>query len=278
MVALLLVLAFAALAAGVALFVADARQRSPRRAWAREHGFTFAKVDDLLAGEWTRGAASRGATAREVVSGSAYGHDVHLADLGGVTVLAVPTGREADVVVDMRRNGFAPAQRDDGLLEVAGEGGFTVHATSAGPARRLIDERVRTALATLPKSVSAVWFEGAWVIGEFAPDAAAEDWGAALAPLALLADAARTLPPREAAPLQVVDVVGEGVVEKRSARPDDPVELPTRTTGGERGEVEERDLGDDDVTAIAGDAHNVTDLTRVRRVQGPSSIFDSEEK
>lgn len=67
MVALLLVLAFVALVAGVALFVADARQRSPRRAWARSRGFTFAKVDDLLAGEWTRGAASRGATAREVV-------------------------------------------------------------------------------------------------------------------------------------------------------------------------------------------------------------------
>ncbi|OFL90862.1 hypothetical protein [Corynebacterium sp. HMSC055D05] len=280
MIAVLLVLAFVALAAGVALFIADARERSPRRAWARQHGFTFAKVDDLLAAEWRRGAASAGATAREVVSGSAFGHDLHLADLGETTVLAVPTGREADVVVDMRRDGFEPTQRDDDLVEATREGAFTVHATSVGPARRLIDDRVRTALSTLPPAVNAVWFEGAWVIAQFAPGSTAQDWDASLAAVALLADAARTLPPVEDAPLWVGEEKVQGVVEKQAGpeRPEDPVELPTRVTGGERGEVEERDLGGDDVAAIAGDERTGTDLTRVKRVQGPSSIFDSEEK
>ena len=60
-------------------------------------------------------------------------------------------------------------------------------------------------------------------------------------------------------------------------RPEDPVELPTRTTGGERGEVADHTIGGDDVEAIAGDERRVVDLTRVRRMQGPSSIFDDKE-
>lgn len=114
MVTLLFLLALAALLGAVALFVSDARERTAepdntgstdssdttavpaekpvksrapgkraRRTWARERGFRFEGADELLASEWSRGAAAGGASARNVVTGNAYGHDVHVADLGG---------------------------------------------------------------------------------------------------------------------------------------------------------------------------------------------------
>ena len=110
MVILLFVLALAALLAAVALFASDAREGSTepsksskraRRAWAREHGYAFASSDDMLAGEWSRGAAAGGASARNVATGSAYGHDAHVADLGEATVIAMGTGAETSAVVDL---------------------------------------------------------------------------------------------------------------------------------------------------------------------------------
>lgn len=302
MVILLFVLALAALLAAVALFASDARERSTqpekpakpakpskrtRRSWAREHGYAFASSDDMLASEWSRGAAAGGASARNVATGSAYGHDAHVADLGEATVIAMGTGAETSVVVDFRRTDFA-AEGSDDLVELDTHHGFTCFATQAGAGRRFVDRRVLTALERLPAAVQAVWFEGAWAIAQLGRDATPQDWDATLAPLALLADAARTLPPLDDAPLTLPfptrDIPGQAPAAEPEAedepvmqRPEDPVELPTRTTGGERGEVADHTIGGDDVEAIAGDEHRVVDLTRVRRMQGPSSIFDDKE-
>ncbi|WP_051106521.1 MULTISPECIES: hypothetical protein [Corynebacterium] len=83
MVILLFVLALVALLAAVALFASDSRERSThpakpakpskraRRAWARENGYAFASSDDMLASEWSRGAAAGGAPARNVATGAA---------------------------------------------------------------------------------------------------------------------------------------------------------------------------------------------------------------
>ena len=302
MVILLFVLALVALLAAVALFASDSRERSThpdkpakpakpskraRRAWAREHGYAFASSDDMLASEWSRGAAAGGAPARNVATGAAYGHDAHVADLGEATVIAMGTGAETSAVVDFRRTDFA-AEGSDDLVELDTHHGFTCFATQAGAGRRFVDRRVLTALEQLPAAVQAVWFEGAWAIAQLGRDATPQDWDATLAPLALLADAARTLPPIDDTPLnlpfptreipgQAPAVVPEAENEPVMQRPEDPVELPTRTTGGERGEVADHTIGGDDVEAIAGDERRVVDLTRVRRMQGPSSIFDDKE-
>lgn len=214
MVILLFVLALVALLAAVALFASDSRERSThpakpaksskraRRAWAREHGYAFASSDDMLASEWSRGAAAGGAPARNVATGAAYGHDAHVADLGDATVIAMGTGAETSAVVDFRRTDFA-AEGSDDLVELDTHHGFTCFATQAGAGRRFVDRRVLTALEQLPAAVQAVWFEGAWAIAQLGRDATPQDWDATLAPLALLADAARTLPPIDDTPLNL---------------------------------------------------------------------------
>ena len=165
MVTLLFLLALAALLGAVALFVSDARERTAepdntgstdttaapaekpvksrapgkraRRTWARERGFRFEGADELLASEWSRGAAAGGASARNVVTGNAYGHDVHVADLGDSVVVAMGTGAETRAVVDFRREGLAANTSDD-LVELDSYSGFQCFATQAGAGRRFV--------------------------------------------------------------------------------------------------------------------------------------------
>lgn len=269
--------------------------RRERRAWAESHGFAFTKHSDELVGEWQRGAAAAGATPKDIASGSIYGHSTHVMDLGGVTVIAMDTGRISDVVVDMRREGFHADSSAD-LITVTEAEGFTVLGTHAGAVERFLDVRVRTALSSLPEAVTAAWFESDWVLAEMDRSSAAAEWDATLAPLALLADAARTLPPETADQLEfgfaTRDMPEQRLTPEEHAqlrpaarpepeephvqRPDEPLEMPTRVTGAVRGQVDYSDLGGDEVAAIADGApeEHPTDLTRVRREQAPSSIFE----
>lgn len=329
MASLLFLLALLALVGGVALFVADARereakapgfvppqdpqpeplqqpphperknsngaqsvfglpggQRRERKAWAEQNGFSYAKEDDSLVGEWHRGPAAGGVRPRDVVTGAAYGHALHVADLAGATVMAVATGAESAAVVEMSRTGQSahgtePAGATEtpaeDLIDVAEEAGFRIRGNYPGATRRFIDDRVRTALAELPAEVTEVWLEGEWVLailGQPGQRVAADRFDAALAPLALLADAARVLPPAVDKPLPKAQLRDES--NSPVTRPEEPVELPTRRTGGARGDVADRGVGDDDVEAIAGTEHR-TDLTRVWRMQKPPSIFDQED-
>ncbi|WKD58226.1 hypothetical protein CAPI_08495 [Corynebacterium capitovis DSM 44611] len=264
--------------------------RRERRAWAERHNFDFTKQDDLLAGEWERGAAAGGEAPKDIASGSIYGHDTHVMDLGGVTVMAMRTGAASDVVVDMRRVGFTSDSSSD-LVEVEEVGDFTVHATEAGPAQRFLDVRVRTALDQMPAAVAAVWCETEWVLAQASRDTVPGDWDAMLAPLGLIADAARVLPPQTWRPVEAEYATREmgrplvvaGGVEKRDEptpivqRPEEPLEMPTRATGGMLGTVDHRAVGSDEVEAIADGLSaplDAGDLTRVRRDQSPPSIFD----
>ena len=77
--------------------------RRERRQWAEKNGFSFAKHDDYLVDEWTRGAAAGGAAPKDIVQGSAYGHEMVLMDLGGVNVITKRTGAATEIVVDFRR-------------------------------------------------------------------------------------------------------------------------------------------------------------------------------
>ncbi len=110
----------------------------------------------------------------------------------------------------------------------------------------------------------------------------AAEWDAMLPPLALLADAARVLPPRSSAthvvrleeldpareiPAQpIVEAVGgtpaAGAPEFERPviqRPEEPLQMPSRAYSETRGPVEHSALGGDEVDAIA-DVRELSDL------------------
>lgn len=193
-------------------------QNTARRTWAEAKGFSFARTDSTLVGQWQRGAASTGAAPRDIATGRSHHHDVHVMDLGRATVIAMATGEASDVVVDIRRDGFEdtkPSSKyghvpSDDLVEVEHAGGFAVWGTDPGPVQRFVDSRVRRALTQLPEAVDAVWFEGEWVLAQLSRESEPEQWEATFEPLALLADTARTLPPRDPKPLTFGFGIGAG--------------------------------------------------------------------
>lgn len=274
---------------------AKQRSRKERREWAEANGFEFAREDEFLQDEWRRGAASAGEPVKDVATGTRFGHETRIADIGGTTVVAMGTGMESGVVVDMRREADAVGATED-LVAVAELAGFRVFGSEAGPAERMLDIRVDTALELLPQQVSAVWFESEWVLAQLDSDVGAQEWEPVFAPLALLADAARTLPPRtwphlrfEHRTREMGDPIelpaggnGGGHEAGRPvvARPEEPLEMPTRTTGGVRGTMEYRTVGGDEVDAIAtGEAREqLNDGTRITRRPQPPSIFDDGDR
>lgn len=280
--------------------------RRERKSWAEERGFTFTRTDEYLVDEWRRGAAATGAPARDIVIGDAFGHELLLMDLGGINVMAMRTGAASDTVVDFRREDLPTDTVGEGdLVLVDHVEGFNVYGTMTNTARRFLDSRVRMALGTFPEIVTAVWLESDWVLAQTVRGTKAEDWDEMLAPLALIADAARVLPPRggtepelkiadftpsrHMAPLPA-DVAFGGSVEAEQrpagpeplsappvSRPDEPLELPSRSRPQARGVVEPSSLGGDEVDAIAdGRGPSASDPTRMPRRQdrGPSIFGD----
>lgn len=325
---------FAALSSSLASGLPGAHRRE-RRAWAEERGFSFQRGDEYLSEEWNRGVAAGQTQARDVVSGTVDGYEMHLVDLNGSAVMAIrrPTGATG-VVVDMHRgltledatraiNGSidqSGAPRGDEtkvlrnfLLSLGGSrgvnsdlvpvdevAGFGVMANDAGPAQRFLDARVKEALQELPDSVVAVWTESCWVLAEFIRANHREDWEATIAPLSKIADAACTLPPatnagqaiaaEELYPGRLMAPAGqkpEGDAAEQAeesaeempkvTRPEEPLDLPTRSTIVSRGVVEPHIVGVDDVEPIAAGekADLPDDGTRVLRdLSRGSSIFD----
>lgn len=276
--------------------------RRERRQWADEKGYTFHRRDEYLVDEWTRGAAATGAAARDIVSGWAYQHEMLLMDLGGTNVMAMRTGWNTDQVVDFRRQSLAVEEGSVDLVEVDRVGDFTVFGSDAGVVQRMVDVRVDTALEQMPEAVTAVWIESDWVLAQTMRGSRGDDWDAMLAPLALLADTARVLPPTSEAgmalPLEdftasrrmpaapAPTLVGaddnaddgehDSVDTPPVLRPDEPLELPTRTRPQARGVVAPRAVGGDEVDAIADGTptqHNPDDTRVLRDLTGGSTIF-----
>lgn len=278
--------------------------RRERKSWAESHGFTFTRTDEYLVDEWRRGAASTGAPARDIVIGDAFGHELLLMDLGGINVMAMRTGSASDVVVDCRRaDSDEEALGEGDLVLVDRVEGFNIYGTLANTTRRFLDIRVRMALQSFPQVVTAVWLESDWALAQTVRGTKAEDWDAMLAPLALIADAARVLPPRggtepelkltdytpsrEMEPLPADALLNQGSGPAHTPatpppagppvmRPDDPIELPSRSRAQARGVVEPSTLGGDEVDAIAdGRGPSAPDPTRMPRRPDPGpSIFD----
>lgn len=278
--------------------------RRERKAWGERHQFEYTKQDDYLADEWMRGAAALGAAPKDIVAGFVHGHEMLLMDLGGINVMAMRTGAASDIVVDFRRIGLAEEHFSEDLIKVDDVEGFEMFATDAGVGKRLIDERLEVALEQMPEEVTAAWMESEWVLAQTTKHARGAQWDAMLAPLAKLADCARVLPPRSAA-MQVLRVAEldpsreipeppqpeptgptlvpdhEEIQRPHIQRPEEPVELPSRTRSETLGEVDHSALGADEVDAIAdGRERPLLDKAqaRMRRdLNGRSTIFGDEE-
>lgn len=276
--------------------------RRERKAFGQQRGWEYAKHDSYLADEWSRGAAARGQEPRDIVAGNFRGHETLLFDMGTIPVMAMRTGAASDIVVDFRRAGETVDNSSEDLVYVREEEGFEVFASDAGVGQRLIDPRVSAALHRLPTAVTAVWMEGEWVLAQTTKHARSAEWEELLEPLALLADAARVLPPRsEATQVLRVDELdpsrdipqppqpeptGPTAVPDRDdsldaptiQRPTEPVVMPSRSTSEARGTIDHSSLGADEVDAIAdGREHPTPEDNQARlprRFDGGSSIFD----
>lgn len=282
--------------------------RRARKAWAAGRNADFHKIDAEVASWWDRVPAG---DARDVVSGFAHGREMHLCDVGGVTLLALRRAIPSDEILEFSRDG-----RTD-LPEVGVEDGITVSATDPEIIHRIFDERAHRALRDLPDVIDAAWAEGEWVIGAFADGSGPDDWDDALAPLAAFADIARRLPPSPgsigeldaahrdptrpaagdgevAAPghlrplpgptaVTTVAVAPDSVEEAPAWRPptasEHPLETPTRSVGKRMGDGEFRDIGESasGLPALGEDPEHsratVTGGRIIRPDTGPAGIF-----
>lgn len=279
-----------------------------RRSWAEAKNFEFLKSDEYLEDEWARGAASNGASPKDIVAGNVFGHEMLLMDLGGVNVMAMRTGSASEEVIDFRRHGALQQESSEDLLEAFSTEEFTALATDTAVAQRMRDIRVNVALERMPKDVTGIWMESEWVLAQTTKNAFSQVWDDMLAPLALLADAARTLPPRPSAsnalrmedgdptrpapPTGPVELSGLPAIRTVTdhfehppvQRPEEPIVLPTRAIDDSRGDFNEEDttahdIGADDVDAIGDNTpdspqKNANDV-RITRQQGTdASIFE----
>ncbi|MCZ9295964.1 hypothetical protein [Corynebacterium yonathiae] len=276
--------------------------RRERRNWAETKGFEFMKSDPYLVDEWTRGVASTGAAPKDIVAGNVYGHEMLLMDIDGVNVMAMRTGAASDMVVDFRRFSRDDAKASEDLLLAMTIEGFDVYSSDSAVTERMVDERVHVALQQMPEAVTALWMETEWVLAQTTKQARSAEWGAMLPPLALLADAARVLPPRSSATHVVRleeldparDIPAQPVVEATSGapaagapeferpviqRPEEPLDMPSRAYSDTRGPVEHSALGGDEVDAIADGRERPTPDSQTARLPRQqfraASIFDS---
>lgn len=275
--------------------------RRERRNWAEAKGFEFMKADPYLVDEWTRGVASTGVAPKDIVAGNVYGHEMLLMDIDGVNVMAMRTGAASDMVVDIRRFDRDDAKASEDLLLAMTIEGFDVYSSDSAVTERMVDERVHVALQRMPEAVTALWLETEWVLAQTTKQARSAEWDAMLPPLALLADAARVLPPRSSAthvvrleeldpareiPAQpIVEAVGgapaAGAPEFERPviqRPEEPLQMPSRAYSETRGPVEHSALGGDEVDAIADGRERPTPDSHTARLPRQqfraASIFD----
>ncbi|APT91454.1 hypothetical protein CSPHI_11265 [Corynebacterium sphenisci DSM 44792] len=269
--------------------------RRARKAWAAQRNAGFATADPALAGQWGRVPEGQ---ARDVVSGFAHGREMHLADVGGTTVLALRRPVGSPEVLEFSRDGGAD------LREVGVEDGVLVSAGDPELIHRIFDDRAHRVLRRMPPAVTAQWAEGDWAISALAEGAGPADWDAAVDQLAEFADIVRRLPPtpgetgeldpagwgptrpaaddaeehREPGGHLVGLPAGAPAREHREGEEEDPVwrpapetapepvELPTRSIGTRRGEGEFRGIGeaDADLPALGEDPGH----TRARSTAG----------
>ena len=174
--------------------------RRGRRHWAAAHGFEYTREDRYLTPEWPVSLLHQispdrvDPPARDLVSGFVDGHQVHIADVAGTTLVALRRSESSPVDVHFTTVAAMPAgMRHSELCDCPP---FTGYSTDNRALDRMLDARVTGTLRDLAPYACDVVFSGAWLVAQLSGRAEAEVWERMLPQLALLGDAARVLPPR----------------------------------------------------------------------------------
>ena len=175
-------------AAPVRRRISGRRVRHLRKAWAQERNSVYNRVDHELPSYWQR---TPDGDAKAVVSGFAFGREMHLADVGGITTIAIRRSVSSDEVFELRRSGGTT------LPHVATEAGLVVAATDPELIHRIFDDRATRMLADVHPAITRMWSENSWSLAQLIDNSVPEDWDGALASLSDFSDIARRLPPAE---------------------------------------------------------------------------------
>ena len=175
-------------AAPVRRRISGRRVRHLRKAWAQERNSVYNRVDHELPSYWQR---TPDGDAKAVVSGFAFGREMHLADVGGITTIAIRRSVSSDEVFELRRSGGTT------LPHVATEAGLVVAATDPELIHRIFDDRATRMLADVHPAITRMWSENSWSLAQLIDNSVPEDWDGALASLSDFSDIARRLPPAQ---------------------------------------------------------------------------------
>ena len=171
--------------------------RKRRRTWAQAHGFEYLREDKRLAVSWPAfllgGGEEPKRVASDVVSGFSEGHNTHIADVDGRTLMA------------MRRDAYSPVEVQFTEGEAMPEGmrrcepldqpPYVAYTTDVRALDRMLDLRVEDALASLAKVASDVVWSGDWVLLRISRKLDTSVWDEILPHVRVLVDAAMVLPP-----------------------------------------------------------------------------------
>lgn len=178
--------------------------RRSRRQWAQSHGYEYAKEDRYLPGEWPDSlmtlisadavTGSAATVARDLVSGFTGGHQFHLAEVNGVTVVALRREFFSPVRVHLSDTAGMPAGMRHS--ELCDRPPYTGYSTDNRALDRMLDSRVEGALHALAGSVSDIAFSSTWVALKMGRRTDPPIWDHVLVQGRALVDASRVLPPR----------------------------------------------------------------------------------
>ena len=168
--------------------ISGRRVRHLRKAWAQERNSVYNRVDHELPSYWQR---TPDGDAKAVVSGFAFGREMHLADVGGITTIAIRRSVSSDEVFELRRTGGTT------LPHVATEAGLVVAATDPELIHRIFDDRATRMLADVHPAITRMWSENSWSLAQLIDNSVPEDWDGALESLSDFSDIARRLPPAQ---------------------------------------------------------------------------------
>ncbi|HJC85372.1 MAG TPA: hypothetical protein H9751_07500 [Candidatus Corynebacterium faecigallinarum] len=174
--------------------------RRSRRQWAQSHGYEYAKEDRYLPSEWPvsligqLGSSETASSARDLVSGFVDGHQFHVAEVHGVTVVAMRRDAFSPVTVHLSTGSDVPSGMR--RSELCDRPPFTSYSTDNRALDRMLDARAETALAALGGVASIIGFAGSWVALSLARKSDPPVWDHVLKQLVRLVAASRVLPPR----------------------------------------------------------------------------------
>lgn len=171
--------------------------RKRRRTWAQTHGFEYLREDKRLAASWPAfllgGGEESKRVASDVVSGFSEGHNTHIADVDGQTLMAMR--RDAYSLVEVQFTEGEAMPEGMRRCEPLDQPPYVAYTTDVRALDRMLDLRVEDALASLAKVASDVVWSGDWVLLRISRKLDTSVWDEILPHVRVLVDAAMVLPP-----------------------------------------------------------------------------------